>query len=162
MKRLLDKAQDYISAILLISTSLLVFIQVVSRYFFNHSISWSEEIALLMIVWFIFIGCSVAARQGAHVSMDVLENILSKKATKYLSVIVNIISFVFCGIIVYAGIGMVQKAINLNSMATSISMPLWVAYLSVPVGMALMGIQYIFNIVESVQYLKEDSEEVEK
>ncbi len=162
MKRLLDKAQDYISAILLIATSLLVFIQVISRYFFNHSISWSEEIALLMIVWFIFIGCSVAARQGAHVSMDVLENILSKKATKYLSVIVNIISFAFCGIIVYAGIGMVQKAINLNSMATSISMPLWVAYLSVPVGMVLMGIQYIFNIVESVQYLKEDSEEVEK
>lgn len=153
MKMFLEKIEESISSILLISTSLLVFTQVILRKFFNYSIYWSEEVSLLMIVWFIFIGCSVAARENAHISMEILDNILPNKGKKITNIIINLISMVFCAILLYAGVSMVNNAIELNSMATSIPMPLWVAYASVPVGMGLMLIQYIFKFAESVKSL---------
>lgn len=156
MKKTLDKIIDSISSILLVVTSILVFTQAILRYFFSYSIHWSEEVSLLMIVWFIFLGCSVAAKEGAHISMDMLDNILPDKGRQIISVIINIISVGFCVIIVYAGIGMVKNAIELDSMATSIEMPLWIAYTSVPVGMTLMLIQYIFKLVDSIKALKEE------
>lgn len=160
MKKFIDKTAEYISSTLLIATSMLVFIQVILRYFFNYSISWSEEVSLLMIVWFIFIGCSVTAKEDGHISMEILENILPKKGKMVSVIIVNIINVIFCGIIIYAGIGMVRNAIELNSLATSINMPLWFTYVSVPVGMTLMLIQYVFKLLESIILLisKEENE----
>lgn len=164
MKIFLEKIEESISSILLISTSVLVFTQVILRKFFNYSIYWSEEISLLMIVWFIFIGCSVAARENAHISMEILDNILPNKGKKITNIIINLINMIFCTILLYAGIGMVNNAIQLNSMATSIPIPLWVAYASVPFGMGLMLIQYIFKLVDSIKVLKveEDRDEVKK
>lgn len=162
MKKSLDKISEMISSILLIATSVLVFTQVILRYFFKYSIHWSEEVSLLMIVWFIFIGCSVAAKENAHISMEILDNILPNKGKKLFDVIINLVNISFGAIIVYAGIGMVNNAIKLNSMATSISMPLWVAYASVPVGMSLMLIQYIFKLVESIKLLSTNEKEVKE
>src|SRR5699024_9931287 len=155
MRKSLDRTIDLISSTLLIATSVLVFTQAILRYFFSYSIYWSEEISLFMIVWFIFVGCSVTAKEGSHISMDILENILPDKGKNVINIIINIISIGFCTIIIYAGIGMVKNAINLNSIATSIDMPLWIAYASVPVGMTLMLIQYIFKLIDSINFLKE-------
>ena len=164
MKMFLEKIEESISSILLISTSVLVFTQVILRKFFNYSIHWSEEVSLLMIVWFIFIGCSVAARENAHISMEILDNVLPGKGKKITNIIINLINMIFCTVLLYAGISMVNNAIQLNSMATSIPMPLWIAYASVPVGMGLMLIQYIFKLVESVKLLtvEEDRDGVKK
>ena len=164
MKKILDKIGEYSSSILLIATSVLVFFQAILRYFFNYSIYWSEEIALLMIVWFIFIGCSVAAKEDAHISMEILDNILPNKGKQLTNVLINLVNIGFCIIMIYAGIGMVQNAMALNSMATSIPMPLWIAYASVPVGMTFMLMQYIYKLVGSIKLLtvNEDENEVKE
>ncbi|WP_367569213.1 TRAP transporter small permease [Lacrimispora sp.] len=149
MERLLEKlnkVEEYVASSLLIMTSLLVFVQVILRYFANYSISWSEEIALMMIVWFIFLGSSIAVREKAHVNMDALPNILPPKGKLLLEMVSLIISVVFCGLITMAGVNMVIGAYDIGSASTSLKIPLYIPYASVPVGLLLMMIRYLIQL----------------
>lgn len=65
MKKVLEKVNRLMDAIfnllqayskiVLLAVVLIVSAQVVSRKLFNHSIIWSEEVALLLMVWMAFI-----------------------------------------------------------------------------------------------------------
>ncbi|NLY45569.1 MAG: TRAP transporter small permease [Tissierella sp.] len=151
--KILDVTEDVIASSLLIITSFLVFFQAILRYQFNYSISWSEEVARMMIAWFIFIGSSIAVRENAHVNMDALSSILRGKIKIFISIIVEIINIVFCIMIIFAGINMIKNAINLGSMATSIKIPLYIPYASVPVGVSLMLIRYVMRFLDTVKEL---------
>lgn len=151
--RILNKIEDNMASILLIITSLLVFIQVILRKGFNYSISWSEEVSRMMIAWFIFIGSSMAVKDNAHVNMDALSSILSSRLKMVVDIIVNIVNIVFCIMIINAGIDMIRSAIEIGSMATSVNIPLYIPYASVPVGVLLMLIRYIINLVNKFKEL---------
>lgn len=160
----LDRTEDIVASSLLIMASLLVFIQVILRYQFNYSISWSEEIARMMIAWFIFIGSSMAVRENAHVNMDIMNTILAGRIKIIVGMIVDIINMIFCVIIIIAGIKMLKDAYVLGSMATSVKIPLYIPYASVPVGVFLMLIRYIASFVNKIGdmiHFNDTSREVE-
>lgn len=62
----LDKLESYICRILLAVFVTLLFVQVVARNGFGTSISWIEELSVIMFVWFAYFGASYAARMAAH------------------------------------------------------------------------------------------------
>ena len=65
-----DVPFEVVAAVLLAVLVGAVFISTVSRYAFNASVIWSEEIPILLQVWLTFIGGVIALRRGAHVSVD--------------------------------------------------------------------------------------------
>lgn len=146
----LNKVEEYIASSLLIITSLLVFVQVILRYFAGYSISWSEEIALMMIVWFIFLGSSIAVREKAHVNMDAIPNILPPKAKLIMEVVSVVISIIFCAVIAVAGVNMAIGAHDIGSTSTSLKIPLYVPYASVPVGLFLMTVRYLVQLKDLI------------
>jgi TRAP-type C4-dicarboxylate transport system permease small subunit len=48
----------------------IIFINVVGRYAFGSSLSWGEEVALLLMVWLTYLGAAVAMRDGTHYAVD--------------------------------------------------------------------------------------------
>ena len=146
----LNKTEEVIASSLLILTSVLVFVQVVLRYQFNYSLAWSEELARLMIAWFIFLGASMAVKENAHVNMDAAFILLKGRAKVAVGILIDLINIAFCTLVVYAGINMVKAAMAINSTATSIDLPLWIFYASVPVGVALMLIRYLFKLKDKI------------
>ncbi|WP_461207279.1 TRAP transporter small permease [Clostridium sp. DL1XJH146] len=155
----LNHIEEIIASALLIITSFLVFIQAILRYQFNYSLFWSEEISRMMIVWFIFLGSSIAVREKAHVNMDALPNIATPFFKHVLELMVTAVCIIFTGAIAYAGINMVNSALNLHSTATGTGMPLVIPYMAIPVGLGLMLIRYIIQgrnqIVSFISYLNE-------
>jgi TRAP-type C4-dicarboxylate transport system permease small subunit len=49
-----------------------VVLQVVMRYVVGRSLSWSEELAVLMFAWATLGGLALGVREGFHVRLDVL------------------------------------------------------------------------------------------
>ncbi len=74
---------------------IIVSVQVVTRKFFNFVYFWSEEVTLLLLAWFAFMGIAVGVRENLHLSMDVLESISSKKVIKILDKLIEAATFVF-------------------------------------------------------------------
>lgn len=146
----LNKLEEYIASSLLIITSLLVFIQVVFRYFFNFSIAWSEEVSKMFIVWFIFLGSSICVREKAHVNMDAVYVFSPPIVKAVLEILATIVCLIFCAYVIRSGFGVVANAYKLGSTATSVKIPLYVPYAAVPVGLTLMLLRYLVQLKDSV------------
>ncbi len=59
----------YVAKVMMIAMVLIIFSNVVLRYVFNSGLMWSEEVALLLAVWFIFIAMSLGVKQKLHINI---------------------------------------------------------------------------------------------
>lgn len=64
----------WLAQVLLVAMVLLIGTNVFMRYVLNSGIFWSEEIALVMSVWFIFIALPMGVRKRLHISIHLFRN----------------------------------------------------------------------------------------
>jgi len=74
---------------------IIVSVQVVTRKLFNFVFFWSEEVTLLLLAWFAFMGIAIGCRENLHLSMDVIEGISSKKFIAILDKLIQASTFIF-------------------------------------------------------------------
>jgi TRAP-type C4-dicarboxylate transport system permease small subunit len=63
----------YIAKVMIVAMVLITFLNVVLRYGFRSGIVWSEEVALLLAVWFIFIAMGLGVKQGLHINISLFD-----------------------------------------------------------------------------------------
>ena len=73
-----DKAIDGFCIVLLVAMILIVVMAVITRKGFGWMFAWSEEITLLCLTWFTFMGIAVGFRERLHLSMDLFEKLPPK------------------------------------------------------------------------------------
>lgn len=78
---------------MLVSMIGIVFMQVVTRKIFNFVFFWSEEITLLSLTWFCFIGIAIGFRERLHLAMDMIESFTPKIIITILDRIIDICVF---------------------------------------------------------------------
>ena len=66
----MKKIADNTLAILLGLIVAIMFAQVMFRYTFNNSLSWSEEIAKFIFIWITFLGAALCFRDRKHLGVD--------------------------------------------------------------------------------------------
>jgi TRAP-type C4-dicarboxylate transport system permease small subunit len=64
-------------------------LQVTNRYFFNSSLSWSEEFQKFAHIWIICLTIPVAYRNGAHLGMNIIYRKLPLKVQVLFNQLVN-------------------------------------------------------------------------
>lgn len=78
---------EHIGMTLLLLMTLVVCFTVVTRYFFSYAPAWGEETALLCMVWFGFLSMAIGVRDDLHLSITILDRVLSKPVLKVLNLI---------------------------------------------------------------------------
>ena len=151
MKKIFAVFEEHIPAILMIVTSLTIFVQVVLRYVFGQSIVWAEEFARYGIVWFVFLGSSLAVRQGAHASVDVLVKLLPGVARRGVEILAIAISIAYCLMVTRFGLDLVLRVRAMGNITPTLEIPMFIPYLAIPVGCALMAIRYIMELIAKIK-----------
>lgn len=64
--------------------TLLVFTEVVARFFFNTGFLWIQELTLTLCGWFVLFGMSYGVKVGAHIGVDAFVKSLPPKAKNHL------------------------------------------------------------------------------
>lgn len=78
----------YIAKFMMVAMVLIIFANVVLRYVFNSGLMWSEEVALLLAVWFIFIAMSLGVKQNLHINISIIpEGKLPPRLSRILDII---------------------------------------------------------------------------
>ncbi len=152
---------EYYSLIIALAVMVaVIFAQVVMRYVFNNSLSWSEEFARYLFVWFSWMGVSAGVKDNDHLKVDILAASLEKrglvKSKEILNLIVFSIWLITTLIVAYYGIQIVQIQMRLNVVTPAMRLPVWIGYLSVPAFSGVVGIRLIVKMVESVKVLLSD------
>ena len=84
--------------------TLAVLAQVLGRYVFNYSISWTEETAKFAQIRVVPIGAGITMRRGLHVAVDVLDAMLPLSLARALMVLAAIGCLWFLGVVVYGSL----------------------------------------------------------
>ncbi len=63
MKYVWEHLEEFFIIPLMFAMSIIIFIQVIMRYVFQNSLTWSEELARYMFVWLVYFAVSFTARR---------------------------------------------------------------------------------------------------
>ena len=145
LDRLLAKAVDWFVGIICAGLVVMVFSGVIARYVFNYSLSWSDELAGLCMVWLTMIGSVAAMRRKTHMAMGFFTRFFDSRGQR-------IVGYYVMGCITIFLVFMIKEGITLTQVMFSdrspvLNMPIGLYYLSLPVGGSLMLIYALREIV---------------
>lgn len=143
INRILEHAEGIFVGVSLTFVSILLFVAVILRYFFNYAFEWTEELVRYVIIWLTFIGGSICARQGAHVGVDAFINYLSSHAQKISRLLVDAVSAIFSALLTYYGFNVTWTTRIFGQVTPAMEIPMYWIFMAIPVGSALMTIRFI-------------------
>ena len=145
MKDPVYKFLQIVTFILFIAMSLLVFLQVILRYFFSSPIAWSDEMSRLLMIWVSFLGIALAFFEGAHPAITFLISKFRRKLLSSYELIVQIMLLIaFLGITYYG----IQLCIDTHRFSSTIlRFPMSLQYSALPVCTIFMSYKIIHDMV---------------
>jgi TRAP-type C4-dicarboxylate transport system permease small subunit len=93
LKKLLYSVDDIIASIALIILVGSTILGVFYRYALSDPLTWVEEVSLLCVVWFVFIGGSSATKRNAHVGIDFVIALFPLAVQKAAFVVVHAVCY---------------------------------------------------------------------
>lgn len=147
--RLLEKIECYVIVVSVAVTLVLCCTQVTFRYLFNYPLGWPEELIRYLIILIVYVGASVAVREGSHIHVDVIPTFFpaSKEFLGYASILLGM---VFSIIIIILGIRFVRSLMDSGQIAITLEVPIYIVYTILPIGGVLLLFHYIFGIIENI------------
>lgn len=130
-----------------------IFAQVVSRYVFNWTPEWSEELARYLFVWVVFIGSALIMGESGHLAVQFVPNHFKGTATgKFLEIVINLSGYVFILILLTQGAKMTR--VMTFQMSPGMEIPMSWVYAVIPLSSALM---LLYLIKDTVRIFKDRS-----
>lgn len=129
------KLTHNLAAILLAVASVLVTIQVVTRFVFNDPASWTEIAARGVVIWMVFMVAAAGFRYSAMIPLEFIRNVVPPSIRRWVMVLVTFATLLFLCILVWYGTRMTIRVSNQQIAMLNISMA-WF-YSAVPIGAAL-------------------------
>ena len=144
MEKTLNKIRNvinYLVIILFIYMVLAVFYQVLGRYVFSYKLGAAAETATMAQIWMILLASGIAMKKNMHVGVDILLRKLNVKAQKIVVTASTIIIMTFLIMVLKGSVQLI--IVGAQSTSPAISIPMWIPYLSVPIGIVYIMLELI-------------------
>ncbi|WP_282027708.1 TRAP transporter small permease [Ruegeria faecimaris] len=138
---------------------------VISRFVFNHSIIFAEELNSIFILLVTFAGIGYAARHGRHIRMSAISDALPERVRKILMVVVTGVTAVLLLLLAWYAVQYIISMYAKGRVYPALGFPVYLSYLWVPIGLFVTGVQYALTFIKNLQepeiYLSTDLREAD-
>ena len=135
---------QYVSAVLFIVIMVLLFLQVVTRYVFKHSFTWTEELSVLLFVWMTYMGVSSAVTYRKNLRIDALLDVVPFRVKKLLLIISDVIFILFN---LYLIVPFVELIGSIGGSRTPIlGIPKAITYWLIPAILVISSAKLVYDI----------------
>ena len=144
----------YLVAPITLILTLLVFYEVVLRYWLNSPSSWSAEVQNYFQIALVMLGGAYTLRHGGHVRVDVVHRRFGPRGRAVVDLITALTVLTFATPMVWYGGLLTWEA--LESGQTSVSaaeIVLWPSMATVPIGVACLALQAVAGAVTACRDL---------
>lgn len=124
-------------------------LQVFLRFFFHTGLAWGDVAARHAVLWVGFFGAYVATREGKHFHIDALTRLFSPAVRRWLRGLTDLFAAIVCAFLFRAATTFVTVAVDPNSILF-LGIPEKYVAAIVPIGLALMIVQFLLRIVKNV------------
>ncbi|MEZ5796672.1 MAG: TRAP transporter small permease [Paracoccaceae bacterium] len=203
--RILDRLEEILISLLMACAVILIFVAVVHRFSIGFAadilkyarahemdglmalarsvygmvnsikLTWAQELCIFLFIWMAKFGAAYGVRVGIHVGVDILVEKLHGRARQAITVIAMAGGILFTAIICWIGTDFVLHTYHGGQTSPDLEVKMWVVYLAVPLGSALMCFRFIQALAHylrtgelahhdhaSVEGLEEESEDLAK
>jgi TRAP-type C4-dicarboxylate transport system permease small subunit len=136
-------------ATLLIALAVLVICDiVVERYILNWTTIWQIDVVTYCIVGATFVGSSYVLMTRGHVNVDILPLHVKPRARFWLALSTKLLAIAFCVVIFVLCTAYWYEAYTNRWLSNTVwRARLWIPYLSMPVGLGLLILQYVAELI---------------
>ena len=143
LKQMLNKAEESIISLLLVTMTLLVFLKVVLRFVFNSGFLWAQELTLHISAWFVLFGISYGLKVGAHIGVDAFVKTLPEGVHRLVSMLAVLLSLIYCGLFLYGSWVYLSKMKKISIELEDLPVQTWVAHSILIIGIVFFSLRLL-------------------
>jgi TRAP-type C4-dicarboxylate transport system permease small subunit len=142
LSRLISYTTVYAAAAGLVAMVLIIAWQVFARYVLSSAPPWSEQAALVLMIWFVFLAGAAGVREQFHIGMDFALGRLSGRTAKVARALIHALILLFGVALFLGGLELVVR--TWSHVMPALGIPRGAAYLPAPAS----GLLIIFFSLE--------------
>ena len=147
-------AEEFVVSVMLAALVLLLGMEVFSRFLLGKSCSWMEELCRYLFVWSSYIGVAIAVKHKEQLRILMLMDLLKirfPKLVRVLYVISELVFTVFCLLVFYYSIGMIENMMRFKQVSAALEIDVMYAYLIIPISMALTVFRTLQGLLRDIR-----------
>lgn len=145
----LESTLSYLAGLCLAGLTLVVSVDVFFRQVLNDPLLWPSEYAVMLFIWSVLLGASVAARQRAHFVVDILPEQLPAWLDFALRIAVLLFGLLFSLVLMYFGLEMTEA--GRRRFTPMMGYPMYYVFVAFPIaGLAIT----LFHAEQLLQTLR--------
>lgn len=138
-----------LSAVIL---TLLIFVQVVTRYLFNYAIFGIEELATYVAVWFYMLGAGIGAHSRGHISASLVDLVLTGELGQLIvKAFTALVGVVLCGWMTLWAVGFAGWSFKRDMMSIELGISMGWVHIAIPIGLGLMTLYFFVELIDDVR-----------
>lgn len=149
IKKIVSVADQLAFGISAVSLALLTVTAVFFRFVLNNPIQWVEEVQMILVVWSVFFGGSIAIREKGHIAVDIFFDMLPECIKKVLDVLIWVLVAIAIGYIGKLELDRVSELLKSGLRTPILSIPSAVEYIGVVIACVLMLLSHIIDGTET-------------
>ena len=149
IKKILDRSLETLIMVSMAILTIDVCWQVFTRFILKDPSTWTEELAVFMIIWVALLGSAVALNRGAHLGIDYFVGKLPEKIRLCTEIFVFLCIVLFSlGVMVAGGIGLVLRTLELGQISPSLLVKVGYVYLALPISGFFLVLYSAIGMIE--------------
>ena len=154
IKKILDRSLELLVMIVVVVLVLDVLWQVFTRFILKNPSTWTEEFAIILLVWVSLLGASVALGRGAHLGIDYFVGKLPARMRIFTEVFVFLVVAMFSfTVMIIGGIELVVDTLRLDQISPAINVKVGYVYLAVPISGFFLVLYSVIGLCERLTEL---------
>lgn len=153
----IDKINDWVGKILSLGVLfmfVMVFIEVIRRYFFNSPTVWGNELTQMIFGMYVVLCGGYILVLGGHVNVDILYSRFSTKGKAVADIITFSVFLMFCSMmLIYGGSLAWESLSRFEHSQSAWNPPLYPVKLMIPLGAFLLLLQGIAKLIRDISIL---------
>ena len=156
LKKAFDNLIEGVCAILMVALAVVVFIQVFNRFVLQTPLAWSEDLAMLLYQWVVFVGAALGVKRMRHFGIELVVRQFPERIRHRVELVTPLVMLIVALVMIVQG----YNILTLNIHRTFATMDLsytW-AFLPIPLGGVLIIVYLIQLEIERWRQVKEEGQ----
>lgn len=129
------------------------FAQVVMRNLFSFGLIWINEALRVCVIWITFIGASLAAEEGRHLRIDIVQHLLKQPGPKRLAdALANGFTAIVSILLLIASVQYIALIKPYSDTSSFFNVPEWILRLVIPYAFTAMAIRCGIYVFKNTNY----------
>ena len=155
LKKLFDNLIEASCAILMVALAVVVFIQVFNRFILQTPLAWSEDLAMLLYQWVVFVGAALGVKRMRHFGIELVVKQFPDHWRHRIELVVPLAMLTVAAVMIVQGYNILT--LNTHRIYATMDLSYTWAFLPIPLSGVLIILYLIQVEVQRWRQVEEES-----